>query len=321
MIGGVSTKLAGKLKAPGVDEYSFGAGWQITPTAYVRADYINRDWNNYYVSVTNQDTGMVVEPISGAPSDLTLVTNTDLLDRMYKAIQLAANAQFFNRLTVGANYTWSKLRGNAEGENTGSGPTSTGGWIFQYPEYQGFAQNAPNGYLSGDQRHKLRAWAGMDFPLGPAGTLNVSVLERFDSALPYSVAFSAIAEADPNATGDAENQFGYVSAPQTVTYFIGERGSQRWDDVTATDLAVNYRLPLGPVQLFVEGDIVNVFNEQAQINGNTSVTRIAEATFKPFTETPVEGVHYRKSDSFGEARSSADYQQARTYRLSVGFRF
>jgi outer membrane receptor for ferrienterochelin and colicin len=324
-IGGVSTRLAGKLKAPGVDEWSIGAGFQIAPTAYVRADYITREWSDYYAQITNQQTGSVTEPISGAISDLTLVTNSDDLTREYEGIQLAANAQFFNRLNVGANYTYSELTGNAEGENAGSGPISSGGWIFQYPEYQGFAQNRPTGYLSGDQRHKLRAWAAMDFALGPVGVLNVSVLERFDSGLPYSMSFNAIAVADPNATpsdnaNENTDEFGYYAAPQTVTYFVDGLGSHRWEDVTATDLALNYRLPFGPVQFFAEGEVINLFNEQAQINGSSSVQRIGPA-FNPFTETPVEGTHYRKATSFGQARSAADYQQPRTYRLSLGLRF
>ena len=325
LIGGVSTKLAGKLKAPGVDEWSIGAGFQIAPNAYVRADYITREWSNYYAQFTNQQTGSVIEPISGAPSDLTLITNSDDLVREYEGIQLAANAQFFNRLNVGANYTYSKLTGNAEGENAGSGPISSGGWIFQYPEYQGFAQNRPTGYLSGDQRHKLRAWAGMDFPLGPAGVLNVSLLERFDSGLPYSVSFNALAVADPNATAnpnapEGTDQFGYYSAPQTVTYYVDGLGSERWEDVTATDLALNYRIPFGPVQFFAEGEVINLFNEQAQINGSSAVQRIGPS-FNPFTETPVEGTHYRKATSFGQARSAADYQLPRTYRVSLGLRF
>jgi hypothetical protein len=326
-IGGVSTKLAGKLKAPGVDEWTIGGGVQLTPNAYFRADYINREWNNYYGSTTNQTTGTVIEPITGAPSDLTLVTNTDLLERSYRAVQLTANSRFFNRLNVGGNYTYSTLKGNAEGENTGSGPISEGGWVLQYPEYQGFAQNRPTGYLLGDQRHKLRAWAAMDFPLGPVGTLNVSVLERYDSGTPYSLSFSAARQADPNApvlgnpNGNPNNKFGYWQAPTTVTYYLDSRGSERWDDVTATDIALNYRLPISVVQLFVEGEIINAFNEQAQINGSTAISRVAAAPFNPFTQTPVEGVNYNKAANFGQARSSADYQQARTYRVSVGFRF
>lgn len=325
-IGGVSTKLAGKLKAPGVDEWTIGGGVQLTPNAYVRADYINREWNNYYGSFTNQETGPVVEPITGAHSDLTLVTNTDLLTREYRAVQLSANSRFFNRLNVGGNYTWSELTGNAEGEGTAGGPQSEGGWVLQYPEYQGFAQNRPSGFLSGDQTHKLRAWAAMDFPLGPAGTLNISVLQRFDSGTPYNVGFLAAARANPDATNvpkpdeNPNNPFGYWQRPATVSYFLEERGSRRWDDVTATDLAINYRLPISVVQLFVEGEVINTFNEQAQILGSTAISRTTTA-FNPFTETPVQGTHYNFASNFGQARNAADYQLPRTYRVSVGVRF
>lgn len=326
-IGGFSTRLAGKLKAPGVDEWTLGAGWQITPNAYIRADYINRDWNNYYGRVTNQSTGTVIEPNTQAEADLTLVTNTDLLERKYEAVQISANARFFSRLNVGANYTYSELTGNAEGENTGSGPISEGGWVLEYPEFQGFAQNRPSGYLSGDQRHKLRAWAAMDFPLGPAGTLNVSVLERYDSGTPYSAAFSALVNTDPNEGGLTTDpnagdpgDFTYVAPPTSVTYFVSDRGAFRWDDVTSTDVALNYRLPIGPVQLFVEGEVINAFDEQAQIGGSTAVTATG-TLFNPFTETPQEGTHYTFDAAFGEPTSAASYQTPRTYRLSVGFRF
>jgi hypothetical protein len=318
-IGGVSTRLAGKLKAPGVNEWSIGGGWQISPTAYLRADYIDRDWNNYYVSSTTRENGTVIEPNTGAVSDLTLVGNTDLLDRKYQAIQLSANAQFFSRLNVGANYTWSELTGNAEGENTGSGPISEGGWIFQYPEYQGFAQNRAEGFLAADQTHKLRAWAGMDFPLGPAGVLNLSLLERFDSGTPYSVAFTAVTM-DENGVRPADDPYGYVSAPSTTTYFVGERGSRRWDDATATDFAINYRLPIGPVQFFAEGEVVNVFNEQAVIVGNTSVSRTSTA-FNPWTTAPVQGTHYNLGPNFGKPTGRASYQTPRTYSVSLGLRF
>jgi hypothetical protein len=318
-IGGFSTKLAGRLRAPGVDEWTIGAGFQISPNAYVRADYINREWNNAYVNITNQTTGIVTEPITGARSDLTLVDNTDLLTREYEAIQLSANARFLNRINVGTNYTYSKLRGNAEMENTGSGPVSEGGWIFQYPEFQGFPQNRPTGYLSSDQRHKLRAWGGMDFGLGPVGVLNISVLQRFDSGTPYSLAGSIAARRDP-ATGTDRLPYVRATPVNTVTYFFSDRGAFRWDDIHATDVALNYRFPFRQFQLFFEGDIINAFDNQGQIGGNVAVSRTATA-FNPFTETPVEDVHYTRALGFGDARSAADYQLPRTYRLSFGARF
>jgi outer membrane receptor protein involved in Fe transport len=333
-IGGVTTQLAGKLNSPGMNEWTAGAGYQFSQNGYIRADYIDRQWNNFYVSTTDLQTGQIVTP-GGTSADLTRVGNTNQFDRNYKGVQMQANDRFFNRLNIGGSYTWSKLRGNVEGETVGSGPVSEGGWIFQYPEFQGFTQNKPVGYLSGDQRHKLRAWAGMDFPLGPAGTLNVSALERFDSGLPYSASAFITAAADP-AAGNLTGK--YVSPPALVTYYFSDRGGFRWDNVTRTDLALNYRIRVASrAELFVEAEMYNMFNQQAQINGNTTVitsrssTRVCHdsagaaarcAAFNPFTTTPVRGVNYEYGPSFGKSTGAvSDYQLPRTYQGSVGVRF
>ena len=43
--------------------------------------------------------------------------------------------------------------------------------------------------------------------------------------------------------------------------------------------------------------------------------------FNPWTETPVEGVHWRKGDDWGQAEDDTDYQLPRNFRISVGIRF
>lgn len=43
--------------------------------------------------------------------------------------------------------------------------------------------------------------------------------------------------------------------------------------------------------------------------------------FDPFTTTPVEGVHWAKRSTFGQALAEDDFQDPREYRFSVGFRF
>jgi outer membrane receptor protein involved in Fe transport len=333
-IGGVSTQLAGKLTAPGMNEWTIGAGFQYRPTGYVRADYINRDWNNFYAGFTNLQTGRVELP-GGIPADLTLIGNTDDFERTYRGIQLQASDRFFQRLIVGGSYTLSELKGNVEGETSGSGPVATGGWIFTYPEYQGFERNAPTGYLSGDQRHKLRAWVGYDIPLGAFGVVNASLLHRFDSGRPYSAVATITRAADP-AAGDLSGK--YISPPQTVSYFISDRGELRWDDVNRTDFALNYRIPVfGGSELFAEAEVFNLFNNQALINGDTSVitsrqttlachdaagTAVRCAAFNPFTTTPVEGVNYALGPNFGKSTGlSSDYQLPRTYQFSLGLRF
>jgi hypothetical protein len=138
---------------------------------------------------------------------------------------------------------------------------------------------------------------------------------------------------DPNAGPTT-----YVAPPQTVTYFVGERGQFRWEDVTRTDLAVNYRLPLFGTELFVEAEVLNAFNEQSQISGQTGLLNSRNAAqacrdasgaamrclaFNPFTETPVEGTHYAFPATFGTplANDVTAFQLARTFQLSFGFRF
>jgi hypothetical protein len=207
--------------------------------------------------------------------------------------------------------------------------------VLQYPEFQGFPQNAPIGYLSNDQRQKLRAWVDYDFLLGPAGTLNLSALERFDSGAPYSAMATIPARANPSAPPDIAAR--YVNEPRSVTYYFGDRGAYRWENLTATDVSVNYRFPVARAQLFVDTRVFNVFNHQSLIAGNTTVVTANNATpacrnasgaavrcaaFNPFTETPVLGVNYALPAAFGQSTGSkANYQTPRTYQVSLGVRF
>lgn len=339
-IGGFDTKLDGTIKSPHVNEFTVGAGTQIGANGFIRADYVNRDYADFYVTTTNQQTGFVIEPKTGAESDLKIVTNDNkFLSRKYNALQTQAQYRLFHRLNLGANYTYSTLKGNSIGENIGSGPITTGGYVFQYPEFNGFKQNNPVGFLPDDQTHKVRAWASFDQQT-LIGNFNFSVLERFDSGTPYS----AIGTINTSSYIPANDPIrsAYVSPPGTSTYFFGDRGRFRWDNVTATDLALNYNTPsIHGLNFYVNAELFNALNEKAQIGGNTTVRTGSSslckqganqdgarcATFNPFTDTPVEGVNFQKAESttlgatFGDPTSGASYQTPRFYRFSVGLRF
>jgi hypothetical protein len=112
---------------------------------------------------------------------------------------------------------------------------------------------------------------------------------------------------------------GYVSPPETVTYFLSGRGEFTTDDLTSTDLAVNYSLNLGRFEIFVQPELLNVFNEDGTVAENATVRLLQD--FNPFTTTPVEGVHYELGDNFGLPTSEASLQNPRTWRFSVGLRF
>jgi hypothetical protein len=344
-IGGVNTRILGSLKSPNMKEWTVGAGFQIGSRGFFRVDYIDRNWDDYYVNITNMETGQVTEPQTGAEFDFTVVTNSSEVDRTYQGIQMQGQYRAFNWLDLGANYTWSELRGNAEGEGTAGGPARTANWIFTYPEYNGFDQNAPTGYLSGDQRHKLRAWASSTFALGPAGNLNLSLLHRFNSGTPLSYlgsirvrAVPAQGPQNPSGWAGVANP-GYLTPPANSDYYFSDRGEFRLEDLNATDFAVNYSFPIGRTQLFLQADIFNLFDNQAVVNEFVGASRVVNTTvrtwvsggtpcngarcavFDPFTETPQEGVHYAVDPGYGNPLSEGAYQTPRQYQFSVGVRF
>jgi hypothetical protein len=329
-IPGVDSILDAKgLKSPLVNEWTVGAGTAIGTRGYARADVVFRKWDNFYTSYRNVETGKTKDQF-GNQYDLSIIrTDDNLYSRDYKALQTQFNYRLFDRLNVGGTYTWSRLMGNVTGENTGSGPL-VGEDAGEYPEYRRASWNTPTGFLTGDQRHRARLWASYDLPT-PVGAFNFSLLENFDSGLRSSV--DGAIDSRPYVTNP-----GYLTPPASVTYFFGGRGTLKSDDITRTDLAINYKVRLfGGLELFFQPEIINLFNEQGVESFNEEVLTAVDCpggssqstgcpagglkAFNPFTETPVEGVNYLKGPGFGKPDSEGDFQTPRTYRFSVGLRF
>ena len=339
-IPGLSAVYDGRLKSPSVGEFTVGYGMQIGSSGYAKIDLIKRDWKNFYAGAVTPTTPKANTPL-GVPVDLTVVTNSSDIKRTYRGVQF--QGQFHpRRWNLGLNYTWSKLRGNDEGESAGSGPIVNQPLAITYPEYAGYAQRLPVGYLLADQRHRLRAWAGYDIGLGFAGTLNVSALQNYDSGRPYATVFSADVFRYPGAPSIS----GYASQPpiQSANYYVC-RDCNRFDNRSSTDLAVNWGIPITRVQVFVRGTVLNAFNKHAlsgsatgggvgmSVNG-TGNQFANFAPFNPFTQAPAEcpqatttsqckagGFNYQKASNFGKASAFTGYQAARTYAFSLGARF
>ena len=356
-IPGFNRRLAGDLSSPFQREFTVGAGTQIGKGTF-RADIIDRRWSDFYVQRTSLGIGTVTNPANSAlKSDLILVSNSnDGVERKYRAFQVQGQYQLFTGFGVGGNYTNSRLKGNLEGESSGGGPGTFGSQDFQYSQYQNFTQNAPVGYLAADQRHKARLWGAFDFGT-PIGHFNLGAIERFDSGQSYSVAgsipirfsntfYGSDATKCPNGScaGGIVNP-GYAAPPTTVTYFFENRGSRRWADIIATDLALNYELPVRYAAIFAKGEVRNVFNRKAIIGGNTNVNTAANngkglIAFNPFTDTPKEcpqgntaaqcsamGANYQLDPLFGTPTTNTTFAQAghfqlpRTFLVSAGVRF
>jgi outer membrane receptor protein involved in Fe transport len=335
-IPGVTLRFDKSLEAPYMDEMSFGYALAFGNRGFVRADYIDRTWADFYAIRRTLETGKAVDP-NGITVDQGVIENSDDgLSREYRGVQLQGSYHPWRSLSIGGNYTWSELTGNVEGETAGFATSIN--TLIDKPEYTDFPENKAVGNLGPDMRHRANLWVQYDVET-PLGRVNLSLLERYHSALSYSAA-GLIDVRQGTSTGPANgvSNPGYAIAPSSVTYFFGDRGAFRVDDITSTDLGVNWYLPpVRGVRFFVEADLLNVFNEQGiedpdSVN-QTILTRrnsncIQDAAgagrclaFNPFTEDPVEGVHWQKGSSFGQPVGPAAYQLPITYRFSVGMRF
>lgn len=308
---GYSTYFDGTLSTPYVREMTLGYGIDVGMGMYVRADLVARDWRDFYALEVTPNTQRTTTPL-GIPVDLALVRNTNDIERTYRGVHLQGRWTR-SRYDAGVFYTWSKLRGNDEGE-TANGPAANLVPSLYYPEFMDYERNNPTGYLRGDQRHRVRAWAGVSF-----GGFDASLLQTFDSGQAYSITAPINVT---RYTGAPANP-GYASIPNG-RYFLSDRGALRTDDVTSTNVALRYHWRF----LFAQADVLNLFNEDAiadpQRLGTGVNTAANSATLQPFdprTTTPVEGTHYQFAANFGQALNNLAYQSPRTVRVSLGARF
>ena len=313
---GLDTRIDDSLRSPSVHEWTGGVTRQLGSRGLVRADLFYRNYRDFYTTQTDTTTGQVENEL-GARFDLGLVRNTNEVERNYVGLHTQLTYRIGSFLDIGGNYTLSRARGNFDGENTASGPVTSG--ALSYPEYTQASWNRPVGPLAIDRTHKVRAWATYTLPTLPIGTGSVSVLQQYDSGLPYELA----ANIDPS---DYVDNPGYEDPPTANTYFFSERGAYRFDGSHRTDVSVNWDAPVARgARLFFRAQVLNVLNNDALIDFNTQVLTASNTTalepFNPFTDTPVEGVHWERGTLFGQATTDTHYQLPRTFKVSLGVRF
>ena len=330
--------IKGSLGSPYTEEWSIGVAKRLGSRGILRADYVWREFKDLYETQVNTSTGDVELFALGQSFglvDFGYITNSDYLKRTYHGVTLSAQYRLSDRLNLGGNYTWSHAYGNFDGEEGGRGPITSSNNPSYYPEYRDVAWSNSSGDLSIDQRHKLRAWLIWDIVSTSRHNLSFSWLENYFSGAPYE------------AVGDVRSRLyidnpGYHNAPTSVTYYFTPRGAFRVADVHRTDISFNYSffVPIAgvEVELFVQPEVVNVFNEHAVIRPNPVVrdrtNSLAFADFDPWTETPIQcplgaplpqctetGAHWQKAQFFGQAVQASDYQDPRTFRVSLGMRF
>ena len=317
---GVNTAVDPGIRSANSDEFMTGLAHELGAKGAVRVDVVYRKYADFYGNFVTRSTGTVTDPRTGTQFNLTVVDNTNDVRRDYKGMSVQAEYRVLKSLRLSGNWMLSAARGSVEGEDLTNGATRAS--ANEYPEYRQASWNYPVGYTNGDQRHKVRIWGTYEVPVRPAlGKLALGFMQRLDSGLGYD--YNMTIDTRPYVTNP-----GYITPPSSVTYYVTDRGGFRFNSTWRTDLSLswNRRLPgWTRGEVFFRGVATNVFNTLRLDSFNTTIIgRSGDTTlaaFNPFTETPVEGVHWKKGPSFGQPASPGSYQSPRDFNFSVGFRF
>lgn len=327
-IPGLATRFPRSLRSPYTDEFAVGLGQRVGQRAAVRLDFINRSSGNFYADQIDMTTGQVTDEF-GQMFDLRHIVNSNDFTRRYRALNAQTSYRAGTQLVFGASYTLSRLWGNINGENARSGPVTSSS--LTYPEYSDPAWRNPEGDLAADQRHRARIWSTIGLPFfGPANNLSVGIVQLAESGSPYGA--SGVIDTTPYVDDP-----GYAPplavAFTGVPYFFTSRDAFRTESMFRTDLAINYGRRIGAgrqTEIFTQFQVFNVFNQFQlfNISGNAINTTVLTAIndpslepFNPFTDTPVEGVHWAKGARFGQPINASAYTAPRLFRFSVGLRF
>ena len=320
---GLVKRINGSLKSPHADELTFGVSRQIGQRGSLRADFVNRDFGNFYASRTDLSTG-IVEDDFGQQFDRALIENTNEVSRQYRALDVQASYRA-GRSQFGASYTLSKLFGNFNGESAASGPLTSS--VLAYPEYFNRSWRFPEGNLEADQRHRARLWSTYTLPSERLGTFTIGVIQQVQSGTPYGA--SGAVDVSPFVDNP-----GYALPDFQQSYFFTPRDEFRTDAMFRTDVSLNFQRALSArhqTQVFAQIQLLNVFNRFQAFNassGNINMTVLTAlddpdrfAPFNPFTDTPVQGTHWDYGDQFGKPVGKDAYTLPRTFRMSFGIRF
>jgi outer membrane receptor protein involved in Fe transport len=350
-IPGLTGLIGEDLASPNVRELTLGLTRRLGSRGLVRVDGIYREYRDFYAFELTTSTGTVSDQF-GQVYDVGYTVNTNDVERKYKGLNFQISYRPHERLNFGGNYTLSNARGNFNGETGPNGPVTSS--ILSNPEYFSRAWGGgpvsnylpassgggPVGDLLVDVRHRARGWVIWDVPV-PAVTGRVSLgwMQVYNTGTPYGAV--GYVDTQPYVTNP-----GYVNPPSTVDYYFTDRDAYRMASLHQSDLSLNYsrRLGIRKAEVFFRGTVINVFNRDELTNFTggalpgsgqagcgtsgcinttiqTNATTASLAPFNPFTDTPVEGVHWAKGTSFGRPTSRFAYQVPRTFQFSLGLRF
>lgn len=195
----------------------------------------------------------------GTAHDLTLVnlSAADLgmpkAERTYKALDFFAEHPLRNGWYGRVNYTWSRSKGNTEGQ-TLSDVGQTDVAATQTWDYKELMIGA-NGLLPNDRTHQVKAYGFIE--VAPEWTVGGNVLAA--SGRPRSCVGRFLFDGTTPNYSNGPHYCGGLTVATNVLTPRGTLGNLPWD--TRLDMNVVYR-PLAVAGLALKADLFNVFNKQ-----------------------------------------------------------
>jgi hypothetical protein len=234
----------------------------------------------------------------GTAKDLTLVkfSKEDLgfpaAERTYKALDFFAEHPLRNGWYGKVNYTWSKSKGNTEGQ-TLSDVGQTDVAATQTWDYKELSIGA-NGLLPNDRTHQIKAYGFVE--VAPEWTIGGNVL--LASGRPRSCLGRFLFDGTTPNYSNGPHYCGGLTIAQNVLTPRGTLGNLPWD--TRLDMNVVYR-PASVAGLSLKADLFNVFDKQIaqsveerwnQGNGMRSTySRILSTTTPRYVRLTAEYIH------------------------------
>ncbi|HJQ38582.1 MAG TPA: TonB-dependent receptor [Thermoanaerobaculia bacterium] len=280
-----------------MDEYTVGLQHQLGRSAGVMLRYVHRKWSD------------LIEDHYDYDADGNIISdyfNYDGAFRDYDALQAQFDKRFGNNWSLLANYTYSRTKGNFFSNfasvlvdfpnSTCVTNDTTVGNNGTLPCAD--VMNSIEGRATYDSPHVANVLGTYGFHLGPVN-LTFGVGSRYRSGFAFSKIGSATV-VDP---------FGELG--ESYSYYYEGTGSDRLPSVWSIDnsLEATFGVFHG-MEVGVKGEVFNVTNRQGQINTTTNTWSNANTVAAQTSR-----------NNFGKATSRTHYQDPRSYRVTVLFRF
>jgi hypothetical protein len=318
------------LESPMTREFTVSAAQALGGRGAVRAMYVSRQTTGLVESFIDDPTaaGKTTVAQNGTVFgvfDNVYYRNSDDAIRRYQAIELVGNYQLRSRWSLASQWTIQlNNEGNYEGE--AANQPGIGSVVGDYPQLLVESRDYPMGRLDDYQQHKVRVWSTYQVGLGRFGSLDLTPMWRYNSALTYSLAANSV----PLSAVQRARNPGYARLPGSgtngsQTLFFGERGSEEFAGYGLVDLAATYQVPVWKtLKPWVKLELLNALNNDKLIGWDTTIT------VDPASALDADGLPtgFIRGARFGQGTSTAAYPRprpgltgGRTFLGAFGFRF